>query len=150
MELKHFTLSEFDSPDEPGSGQKMNESFLFHLDIAREAYGAPMRITSGFRTEAHNRKVGGVSKSSHLTGYAADIEAPTSSDKAKILVALFDAGFRRFGIMRAAIHVDNDPSKPPAVWHYPNTHEEDKFEFSNLGKIENLLNFHKFNLRTKK
>lgn len=150
MELKHFTLSEFDSPDEPGSGQKMNESFLFHLDIAREAYGAPMRITSGFRTEAHNRKVGGVSKSSHLTGHAADIAAPTAQDKAKILAALFDAGFRRFGIMRTAIHVDNDPSKGPAVWHYPNTREEDKFAFSNLGDIEMYSKFYKTNSRFKK
>lgn len=150
MELKHFTLSEFDSPDEPGSGQKMNESFLFHLDIAREAYGAPMRITSGYRTEAHNRKVGGVSKSSHLTGHAADIAAPTIHEKAKMLVALFDAGFRRFGIMRTAIHVDNDPSKPPAVWHYPNTSEEDKFEFSNLADIETYSKFYKINSRFKK
>jgi len=145
MELKHFTLSEFDSPDEPGSGQKMNESFLHHLDLAREAYGAPMRITSGYRSEEHNRKVGGAAKSSHLTGHAADISAPTGKDKAKILVALFDAGFRRFGIMRTAIHVDNDPSKPPAVWHYPNTREEDRFEFSNLADIEMYSKFYKLN-----
>ena len=35
MNLKYFKLSEFDSPDEVGSGSKMNYTFLEKLDQAR-------------------------------------------------------------------------------------------------------------------
>jgi hypothetical protein len=52
MELKHFKLSEFDSPDLPGSGKNMNPDFLKRLDEAREIAGVPFNINSGFRTSA--------------------------------------------------------------------------------------------------
>ena len=39
LELKYFKLFEFDSPDEPGSGSKMNINFLEKLDYARHNAG---------------------------------------------------------------------------------------------------------------
>jgi len=39
MELKYFKLSEFDSPDEVGSGAKMSRGFLLTLDKIRADYG---------------------------------------------------------------------------------------------------------------
>jgi hypothetical protein len=39
----------------------------------------------------------------------------------KLLDALWQAGFRRFGIMREAIHVDDDPARPATIWRYGNT-----------------------------
>ena len=42
------------------------------LQPARNALG-PLRITSGFRSEAVNRAVGGVPNSDHRLGYAADV-----------------------------------------------------------------------------
>ena len=124
MDLKYFKLSEFDSPDEVGSGSNMDATFLEMLDDARGWAGIPFKITSGFRTPSHNAYVGGVQAglkskgSSHLFGYAADIACNNSSDREIILNALIEAGFRRIGIAKTFIHVDNDPDKNPAVWLY--------------------------------
>ena len=57
MTLRYFKLSEFDSPDEPGSGAKMQPETLQMLDAARHIAGVPFKITSGYRTKEHNRKV---------------------------------------------------------------------------------------------
>lgn len=43
------------------------------LDKAREAYGKPVTVTSGYRSPAVNKAVGGVSNSQHQKGQAADI-----------------------------------------------------------------------------
>jgi len=83
--MKYFTYSEFDSPDIPGSGHEMEDIFLEKLDLAREQSGVPYVINSGFRTAEHNAEVGGVSGSSHLTGWAADIRADSSNRRFLIL-----------------------------------------------------------------
>lgn len=117
--LKHFKLSEFDSPDVKGSGQNMQKSTLRMLDEARELAGVPFHINSGFRTEARNEAKGGAKHSAHTKGYAADI-ACTAATRDKILKSLYQVGFRRFGIGATYIHADNDMSLPPnTVWGYP-------------------------------
>jgi zinc D-Ala-D-Ala carboxypeptidase len=122
--MLHFELSEFDSPDEIGTGKLMDAAFLQMLDDARGIAGIPFRITSGFRTPSHNAYVGGVQPSlkskgsSHLFGYAADIACNNSADREVILNSLIRAGFRRIGIANGFIHVDNDPDKNAAVWLY--------------------------------
>ena len=125
MNLLHFELSEFDSPDEIGSGKTMDSNFLSMLDDARGIAGIPFTITSGFRTPAHNAKVGGVSPSnnskgsSHMYGYAADIAAPDSRTKFIIIDSLLKAGFNRIGVGKTFIHCDNDPDKSPdVIWTY--------------------------------
>lgn len=45
------------------------------LDPIREAWGHPLRVNSGYRSEPLNRAVGGKPASQHLTGDAADITA---------------------------------------------------------------------------
>jgi len=122
--MLHFELSEFDSPDQIGSGKLMDAAFLQMLDDARGIAGIPFRITSGFRTPSHNAYVGGVQPSlkskgsSHLFGYAADIACNNSADREVILNSLIRAGFRRIGIANSFIHVDNDRDKNAAVWLY--------------------------------
>ena len=65
---------EFDSPDEPGSGgEKMNEMLIKALDYVRQQLGTPISINSGYRSEQHNKDVGGVPKSQHRIGNAADV-----------------------------------------------------------------------------
>ena len=119
MKLRHFTLDEFDSPDAPGSGANMDADFLEMLDEARHRCGIPFKINSGFRTVNHNKKVGGVSKSSHLRGYAADIACSSSRDRFHIVRALLSVGFDRIGIGATFIHVDNDTNKSEdVIWHY--------------------------------
>lgn len=115
----YFKEREFDSPDEPGSGILMDTDFLIKLSQARAYAKIPFVITSGYRSKAHNARVGGVPNSAHRTGHAADIRARTSTDRAMIVKSLFDAGFNRIGIGNSFVHVDDDPSKSPMVmWLY--------------------------------
>lgn len=117
--MRYFTLDEFSSPDLPGSGAQMQPEFLAKLDEARHIAGVPFIINSGYRTEAANRMAGGVPGSSHLTGWAADIQATTSNRRYLILSALIRAGFTRIGIGETFIHCDMDPSKVRNVsWLY--------------------------------
>ena len=123
--MLHFEISEFDSPDEVGSGKIMDADFLAMLDDARGIAGIPFTITSGVRTPSWNARVGGVQPSlkskgsSHLFGYAADIAAPSSRQKYVIVKSLIQAGFTRIGIGNTFIHVDNDPDKDPdVIWTY--------------------------------
>tara|TARA_R110000772_G_scaffold54130_1_gene123496 strand:+ start:4682 stop:5041 length:360 start_codon:yes stop_codon:yes gene_type:complete len=119
MELEHFTLSEFDSSDLPGSGENMDQDFLEMLDEARDIANVSFVINSGYRTPNHNKTVGGVSDSSHLKGFAADIKCTDSIKRFIIVNALMLAGFTRIGIAGSFIHVDNDPNKTPdVIWTY--------------------------------
>tara|TARA_R100001015_G_C4609020_1_gene164284 strand:+ start:894 stop:1262 length:369 start_codon:yes stop_codon:yes gene_type:complete len=120
----YFKLDEFDSPDLPNSGINMDKNFLNMLDDARKYAGVPFKINSGYRTELHNDKVGGKPKtrtskgSSHMYGFAADISANSGKERWTIIEALIFAGFKRIGVAKSFIHVDNDPDKPNAIWSY--------------------------------
>ena len=117
--MKNFELYEFDSPDEPGSGSNMQKDFLDKLDAAREIANVPFVINSGYRSQARNKKVGGVKNSSHTTGWAADIACSNSRDRYITVNALMSAGFNRIGIGDTFIHVDCDPKKSENVmWTY--------------------------------
>lgn len=117
--MKYFNYEEFDSPDIQGSGQMMSKKLLEMMDQVREIYGKPINITSGYRTEAHNRSVGGVPSSSHLKGLAVDIACIASSDRYKLINALIKIGFNRIGVAKSFIHADIDPDKSPnVIWTY--------------------------------
>lgn len=122
--LKHFKLSEFDSPDAPGSGANMDKEFLFMLDKARGIAGVPFKINSGYRTKAHHERLAKqgyktAKNSAHLAGYAADIHCTDGPHRYAIVAALMAAGFNRIGIAGTFIHVDNDPGKPEdTIWVY--------------------------------
>ena len=123
----HFNYEEFDSPDEPGSGLptadggKMCMDFLHKLDEARAISNTPYKINSGYRSVAHNERVGGRIGSSHAKApcKAVDIHCTNSHERTLILKGLFQAGLgRRVGIAKTFIHVDMDYDKPAAIWLY--------------------------------
>ena len=117
--MKYFEYEEFDSPDIQGSGQLMDPKLLNMIDEARKIYGKPIHVTSGYRTEAHNRKVGGVDSSSHLKGLAIDVACVRSDDRFKMLSALLEVGFNRIGVAGTFIHVDIDKDKSQnVIWTY--------------------------------
>lgn len=119
-DIRYFKPQEFDSPDLPGSGSKMDLAFIAKLDKLREAIKRPLIITSGFRTLKHNDKVGGVDSSSHTTGNAVDIAAPSSGDRYAIIEAAMRLGFRRIGIGSTFIHIDDSIRHAQDVcWTYP-------------------------------
>lgn len=51
------------------------QELLAVLQRARTAKGEPLRIVSGYRCRAQNKRVGGIVRSEHLTGNAADVPA---------------------------------------------------------------------------
>ena len=57
------------------------------LDPLRDAFGKPIYINSGYRSNFVNEAVGGVSNSQHKLGYAADISV-SSRDSISELFAL--------------------------------------------------------------
>ena len=117
--MRYFKLKEFNSPDKPGSGQLMDPFFLQLLDKARTHAQIPFKISSGYRTKEHNKKVGGVPNSAHLKGLAADIVCNNSSDRYIILSALLHVGFHRIGVADSFIHCDVSTEKPGfMVWTY--------------------------------
>jgi len=124
MVLNYFNFQEFDSPDEIGSGMpidkggKMNKEFLFKLDEARMLAGTPFKITSGYRTKAHNKKAGGVKGSSHTKGCAVDIAVNSGLQRSAIVCALAKVGFTRIGIAKTFVHVDLDKEKQNSIWLY--------------------------------
>ncbi len=52
---------------------KLNSELLAVLELVRHKFNAPVIITSGYRCETHNERVGGEDGSKHLHGIAADI-----------------------------------------------------------------------------
>jgi zinc D-Ala-D-Ala carboxypeptidase len=124
--MRYFTFSEFDSPDQPGSGEMMDPDFLAILDEARDCAGIPFVISrgGGFRTVAYNRQLikegyPASRKSSHLLGLAADIYVTDSQARFVILDALQECGITRLGISPTFIHCDIDPNKPQhRIWVY--------------------------------
>jgi uncharacterized protein YcbK (DUF882 family) len=115
----YFKYSEFDSPDEPGSGSKVSANLIGKLDLVRERCGFPLFITSGFRTPTHNAVVGGKYDSAHLRGLAADIVATDSTKRFKIVQAALAVGFRRLEVGKTWVHLDIDESLPQDVIFLP-------------------------------
>ncbi len=98
---------------------KIDPDLLLKLQKMRDYLDAPLIITSGYRCPAHNRTVGGVSKSEHLTGRAADISLenhPTILAEEMIRIAR-NFGFNGLGIYDSPIiHVDTRAN--PAEWDW--------------------------------
>ena len=82
--MKYFSIKELTKSETatkkgidntPNAAQVKNLEALIDnlLDPIREQWGAAIYVTSGFRSIALNKAVGGVPTSQHLGGYAADL-----------------------------------------------------------------------------
>jgi len=85
------------------------------LERARELADVPFVITSGFRSESHNADIGGVHRSAHTTGEAADLACPTAEARLRMLRGIFAAGFTRVEVGTRHIHVDVSKTLPQNV-----------------------------------
>lgn len=103
---------------QPNEVQNLKPELIAKLDLARGLAGIPFKITSGYRTKNHNKEVGGVEGSSHEKGEAVDILIKDSVSGGKILLALVQAGFKRFGFYKDGhLHCDISKDKPsPCYW----------------------------------
>ena len=113
-----FKVREFRCKD--GSDEILvDEALVLLLQCIREHFGKAVTITSGYRTPAHNAKVGGSKSSQHLLGRAADIQVAGVSveDVAAYAESLLPGwgGVGRYpvkpGRARGWVHVDTRPNK---------------------------------------
>ena len=97
--MKYFTIAELTKSstakrkgidNTPTESVKKNLTLLVEkiLDPLREAWGAPIIVSSGYRCPKLNRAVGGATASQHMLGQAADIH--TVSDKPEDNKKLFE------------------------------------------------------------
>ena len=81
--MKYFTLKEFERSSVADKYNIDNtipkeliphiEELIDFLNPIREAWGKPIIVTSGYRCNELNKKVGGVSNSAHTIGYGVDL-----------------------------------------------------------------------------
>jgi uncharacterized protein YcbK (DUF882 family) len=111
-------LSEHFSTDElkcPHCGQCVLDPRLVPaLERLRTAAGGPVLVDSGYRCALYNGEVGGVSKSEHMMGMAADVRIPGKSLQEMYNLAELVEDFRAGGIGvydGGFIHVDTRMGK---------------------------------------
>lgn len=82
--MKYFTIQELCNSvtaKARGINNTPNATVIAHLtdlienllDPLREAWGSPIKVNSGYRSDALNKAVGGSTTSAHSVGYAADL-----------------------------------------------------------------------------
>jgi len=111
---QNFSRAEFACNDYCGF-DAISLDLVNRLQVARRIAEIPLKINSGCRCEAHNRVVGGVVDSAHLTGLAADIACYASHTRYVVLLGLYAAGFTRIKLYPSWIHVDIGELKPQEV-----------------------------------
>ena len=101
---KNFNLSEFscrDGSDVPSELLDNAQSLADNLQILREQLGKPIRVISGYRSPAYNRKIGGARRSQHMLAKAADIKVagltPTEV-KAAIEALIAEGAMKKGGV----------------------------------------------------
>lgn len=68
-------------------------------------------INSAFRTKNHNKKIGGVSNSSHLKSCALDIKKPAGLSTEILGNFLYSIGVERIKVVSSYVHFDIDDTK---------------------------------------
>lgn len=109
--VPHFKVSEFASKD-GADAVVIDERLAGVLEQIRVWAGASVRITSGYRSPAHNAAVGGARSSYHVKGQAADIAVTgkTPADVAKFAQAIGAGGVGLYTAQRF-VHVDTRSSR---------------------------------------
>jgi uncharacterized protein YcbK (DUF882 family) len=110
----NFNLEEFASADgKAPSGEVLKNltEIAKNLEVLRKHIGQPIRVTSGFRSREHNKKIGGATNSFHVLGMAADIQVSkmTPEQVAKAIELLIAEGKMKeggLGIYRTWVHYD--------------------------------------------
>ena len=79
---------------------------MCRLQTLREIIGVPFSPNSAYRSESHNKAVGGSPKSMHLLGRAFDIPIFGDMTREKIKQAASEVGFTGIGDYNTFVHVD--------------------------------------------
>ncbi len=114
-----------------GCGMIPTQKLMDALEAVRLIYGRPIRIASGARCEAHNKRVGGAPDSSHTRGTAVDPAAPVGRDLLDLIAAFMGVqtilraqGAKGGGLGMGLktdtpyLHFDVDEKHGPRAWMY--------------------------------
>ena len=104
----HFKPSEIASPDD--DSLLVDEEALDRLEEVRGRLGKPMHINSAYRSQAHNKDVGGEPDSQHRKGKAFDVRLQGVT-RTELLKAAKAAGFTGFGQYDSFMHIDTGPAR---------------------------------------
>ena len=121
----NFSLSEFNKRNYnvPTDVLRNLIELAKNLQVLRDEVKKPIKITSGYRPAELNAKVGGATKSRHITGEAADfkIEGYTPKQVAAIIEKLIAAGKMKqggLGTYSTWVHYDTYfNGKNPRRWN---------------------------------
>lgn len=122
MPHKNFTIEELKCKDgTPVPNELLDNAnkLLDNLQVLRDELGEPVRINSGYRSPAYNKKIGGVKNSQHLRATAADItvKSKTPRQVKAIIERLIKAGkMHNGGIGLYPGFVHYDVRRTPARW----------------------------------
>jgi uncharacterized protein YcbK (DUF882 family) len=118
--VKHFKAKEFFyrgasderlqlNTDPPAELWPNMEQTAKVLDEARKRLGKPIRITSAYRAAAYNRKIGGVSNSTHVQFNATDLVTAEPASLYLVLLDLRREGMFKggLGLYRSFVHLDS-------------------------------------------
>lgn len=120
---KNFSLKEFDCHcgcEMPSLVKQNIIDLAYELQILRNEVGA-LKVTSGYRCPAYNKKIGGESRSQHILGKAADIISPIiSQDRVADIVErlLSEREIEIGGIGRYDTFTHIDIRREIARWDY--------------------------------
>lgn len=124
MTLRYFKIEEFACSH---CGQNLiDNQFVTELDELRHRYGAPLKVSSGYRCPDHNAKVSSTGRTGpHVMGRACDFLIDRTNAYRLLRIAL-DMGFTGIGVQQKGsgrfLHIDNLPNSPgqprPTVFSY--------------------------------
>lgn len=150
---KNFQFKEFDCHGKGCcSTTIIDEKLVEYVQRIRDHFGKPVTITSPYRCEVHNAKIGGATRSNHMQGKAADIvvQGVSSREVAKYAESI---GILGIGLYETAkdgyfTHIDTRTSK--AFWYGQDEQPRTTFGGSSISSVTtsqsiNSANYHKSN-----
>ena len=116
----NFSAKEFDC--QHCGKNEIKPEFMAKLQQLRTVYGAPMRITSGYRCPQHPIEAKKAAPGAHASGLACDIGVQGAEAHTLLRMAL-EAGFTGVGVQQAGLgrflHLDTlEGDLRPTVWSY--------------------------------
>ena len=116
----NFQSTEFDCNGKGCCSKTLTDTKLVeYLQAIRDHFGKPVKISSSYRCEIHNPKVGGVKSSLHIKGMAADIKVE-GVEPAEIAKYAESIGVKGIGLYDTSkdghfVHIDTRAKK--AFWY---------------------------------
>lgn len=116
---KFFKDEEFEACTPSCFRTQINDDSLCRLDNARQIAGIPFVLSSAYRSPEWEKSKGRSGEGAHTQGKAFDIVCRSSTNRWLIVFGALASGFRRIGISKTFIHLDDSVDlSNPCIWLY--------------------------------